>query len=110
MSTGYRKAYIYNRDLFAGTLEETSSGYVFQYDRAYLEAEHTVAISLTLPKQSEPYVSRMIFPFFDGLIPEGWVLTNVSRKWEVELSDRFGLLLVACKDCIGSVRIRSEKK
>lgn len=46
---------------------------------------------------------------FDGLIPEGWLLGLVSRNWKIDTKDRFGLLLVSCKDCIGNVSIREER-
>ena len=53
--------------------------------------------------------SKTLFPFFDGLIPEGWLLGAVSRNWKIDITDRFGLLLVACKDGIGNVSIREER-
>ena len=60
--------------------------------------------------REEPYDSGILFPFFDGLIPEGWLLGVVSRNWKIDTKDRFGLLLVACKDGIGNVSIVEEKK
>ena len=53
--------------------------------------------------------SKTLFPFFDGLIPEGWLLGVVSRNWKIDVKDRFGLLLVAFKDGIGNVSIRGER-
>ncbi len=102
----YRTAYVYVRDAFAGLLKETDSGYSFSYDSAYLESDNPTAVSLTLPLQAEDYTSKTLFAFFDGLIPEGWLLDIVSRNWKIDRKDRFGLLLVACKDPIGNVRIR----
>ena len=61
---------------------------------------------MTLPLQAEPCISHTLFPFFDGLIPEGWLLDVVSRNWKIDPRDRFGLLMVACHDCIGTVSIR----
>jgi serine/threonine-protein kinase HipA len=58
-----------------------------------------------LPIQKESYHSNIIFPFFDGLIPEGWILDIVEKNWKVNEKDRMGILLVACKDCIGAVSI-----
>ena len=101
-----RQAGVYVRDRFAGLIQETDEGYCFSYDRAYLAEKNASAVSLTLPLQAEPYVSRTLFPFFDGLIPEGWLLNVVSRNWKIDQKDRFGLLMVACHDCIGSVSIR----
>lgn len=106
----YRRAYVYVRDSFAGTLKETDSGYSFIYDSEYLSNEKATAVSLTLPLQSDEYTSKTLFSFFDGLIPEGWLLDVVSHNWKIDPKDRFGLLLVACKDPIGNVRIKEERE
>lgn len=105
----YRTAFVYVRNNFAGILKETDNGYSFLYDVDYLGAENATAVSLTLPLQTEEFTSKTLFAFFDGLIPEGWLLDVVTRNWKVDPSDRFGLLLVACKDCIGNVSIGSER-
>lgn len=105
----YRKAYVYVQKKFAGIIEETDEGYTFSYDYDYLESENAVAVSLTLPLSYEKYQSNILFPFFDGLIPEGWLLGIVTRNWKINHNDRFGLLLSVCKDCIGDVCIRNEE-
>ena len=106
----YRTAYVYVRDTFAGTLKETDSGYSFLYDSEYLSNQNATAVSLTLPIQQEEYTSKTLFAFFDGLIPEGWLLDLVSHNWKINQKDRFGLLLVACKDPIGNVRIKEVRE
>ena len=90
-------------------MKETDFGYSFIYDDDYLESENPTAVSLTLPIQAEEYTSKTLFAFFDGLIPEGWLLDIVSRNWKIDRKDRFGLLLVACKDPIGNVQIMGAK-
>lgn len=105
----FRTAYVYIRNSFAGLLQETDMGYVFSYDSNYLLLKEATPVSLTLPLQDKPYVSESIFPFFDGLIPEGWLLHVTSKKWNISESDRFGLLLVSCKDCIGNVSVLEKK-
>ena len=105
----FRNAYVYVRGVFAGKLCETDEGYSFSYDAEYLRRDGASAVSLTLPLSSESYMSKTLFPFFDGLIPEGWLLGVVSRNWKIDPGDRFGLLLVACKDGIGNVQIREER-
>ena len=105
----FRTAYVYVRNVFSGTLAETDFGYSFSYDNNYLKSDNATAVSLTLPLSDEPYESRTFFPFFDGLIPEGWLLNVASRNWKIDTKDRFGLLLVACKDAIGNVSITEEK-
>lgn len=107
MST-FRKAFVYIRDRYAGLLEETDAGYRFQYDAEYLQGE-TLPVSLTMPLTNEPYTSKTLFPFFDGLIPEGWLLELVTHNWKIDRRDRFGLLLIACKDAVGNVSIQEER-
>jgi len=109
MGESYRTAYVYMRDAFAGKLQETDSGYSFEYDPEYLKNPEAPFVSLTLPKKSEAYTSQTLFSFFDGLIPEGWLLNIVSHNWKIDKNDRFALLLVACRDCIGSVSIREVR-
>lgn len=106
----FRKAYIYVRNIFAGILEETDEGYSFQYDPEYLQSKTASVVSLTLPLRIEKYTSKTLFPFFDGLIPEGWLLKVVTDNWKIDRQDRFGVLLVACKDGIGNVSIREKKE
>ncbi len=107
---GFRTAYVYMRNNYAGALSETDSGYAFTYDRGYLAQADPAPVSLTLPLQAESFTSKTLFPFFDGLIPEGWLLDVVSRNWKIDIRDRFGILSVACRDAIGAVSIREEQR
>ena len=109
MEETFRQAYVYVRDTYAGVLSETDSGYTFSYDRAYMLRADATAVSLTLPLREEPYRSSTLFSFFDGLIPEGWLLNVISRNWKLLPTDRFGLLLKACKDPIGNVSIMEAR-
>ena len=99
-----RKAKVFHQDRRAGTLTEDEEGYHFQYENDYF-INKGESISLTLPLQQEPYHSNILFPFFEGLIPEGWILDVVIKNWKVNEKDRMGILLVACRDCIGAVSI-----
>lgn len=105
----FRTAYVYVRNTFAGVLCETDEGYSFTYDVAYLSSSDASPVSLTLPLREESYASKTLFSFFDGLVPEGWLLNVVSRNWKISASDRFGILLVACRDGIGNVSIQEER-
>lgn len=101
----YRKADIFVDEHRAGVLEETETGYQFRYDQDYLNKKNIQPVTLTLPLQPEPFQSQVLFPFFDGLIPEGWLLNLVEETWKVNPRDRMGLLLVSCKDTIGNVSV-----
>ena len=108
MSGVFRKAAVYVQDIKAGTLEETDEGYIYTYDTDYICGDNPVAVSLTLPICEESYRSPSLFPFFDGLIPEGWLLNVIVHNWKTDINDRFGLLLISCRDCIGDVSIIPE--
>lgn len=105
MSNILRMANVYVQDIYAGQIRETDMGYEFEYDEVYLDDELSLSISLSLPLQKEIYISKYLFPFFDGLIPEGWLLDVVINNWKVDNRDRFGLLMLSCRDCIGDVHI-----
>lgn len=98
------------QEQLAGILEERESGYVFSYDQEYLSRTDVVPISLSHPLQSSPFEDKRLFPFFDGLIPEGWLLDIAEQTWKLDPRDRMGLLLACCRDCIGAVSIVPPEK
>ncbi len=98
-------------DKWAGILIEDEEDYHFRYERDYLSNADPEPVSLTLPLQAEEFHSQVMFPFFDGLIPEGWLLEIAERNWKLDARDRMGLLMKTCFDCIGAVSILpSEEK
>ena len=105
-----RKAEIKVRDLIAGWLWQDETGYHFLYDPAYLALKEAEPVSLTLPMQAAPFHSNVLFPFFDGLIPEGWLLDIAKKNWKLNARDRMGLLLACCSDCIGAIGVTEVKE
>lgn len=91
--------------LDAGELRETDNGYAFTYHNEYLQNEKAKAVSPTLPLQEKSFESKVLFSFFDGLIPEGWLLDLAEKNWKLNERDRMGLLMACCKNCIGAVSI-----
>lgn len=92
-------------DREVGVVWQDENGYGFEYNVDYLKSKNAIPVSLTLPLRKEPYKSDNMIPFFDGLIPEGWLLDITVKNWKTNPNDRMGLLLFACKDCIGAVSI-----
>lgn len=105
-----KRADIFYKDRLAGVLTENEEGYEFYYLPEYLSSETATAVSLTLPLRKEAYTSPVLFPFFDGLIPEGWLLDVALRNTDISILDRMSLLLVCCKDCIGAVSVVSVEE
>ena len=102
----FRRGKVFYNKEYAGIIEEIEEGYAFSYDHAYLNKEGAKAISLTLPLQKERYIDRQLFSFFDGLIPEGWLLDLAEKNWKLDRRDRMGLLLSCCKETIGAVSVQ----
>ena len=69
-----RQANVFYKNRLAGILTENDAGYEFRYLPEYLSSDSARAVSLTLPLREEAYESPVLYPFFDGLIPEGWLL------------------------------------
>jgi serine/threonine-protein kinase HipA len=100
-----RSGEVFFKDKLAGIVWQDEEGYGFVYDNEYLQLKDATAVSLTLPLRKEAYQSKTMIPFFDGLIPEGWLLDITVKNWKANPNDRMELLLLACKDCIGAVSI-----
>lgn len=104
-----RKAAVKFGQELAGWITQDEQGYQFVYNKAYIMQPNARPISLTLPLQDAAFKSKVLFPFFDGLIPEGWLLDLAEKNWKLHTRDRMGLLLACCKDCIGAVGIEEIK-
>ncbi len=100
-----KQAVVFVCGIKAGILTEDENGYTFVYDADYLTSADAEVVSLTLPLNDKPYRDKVLFPFFDGLIPEGWLLDIAEKNWKIDARDRMSLLLACCKDCIGSVGV-----
>jgi serine/threonine-protein kinase HipA len=103
-----RTGKVFYQEKLAGIISENEEGYFFKYDESYLQNTDNQAVSLTLPLKTEAYFSKILFPFFDGLIPEGWLLDIATENWKINSRDRMGLLLTVCGDCIGAVSVKSS--
>ena len=100
-----RRGLVYQKGVLAGRLVENDDGqYIFSYEKEYLK-NGADAVSLSLPLRESPYVADRLFGFFDGLIPEGWLLEIITHNFAIKARDRMGLLLVSCEDAIGSVSV-----
>jgi len=101
--------FVYMYEKLAGIIEQTETGYKFTYDGDYIAHDDSIAVSLTLPLRKEPFESNVLFSFFDGLIPEGWLLDIAWKSWKINSKDRMELLLTCCSDVIGAVSVMREK-
>ena len=102
-----RRGIVYYKDCFAGVLTETDEGeYIFQYNKQYVKDYPNQFITFTMPVTEKPYSDKRLFSFFEGLIPEGWLLDIAAENWKINRNDRMGLLLACCQNCIGAVSVQ----
>jgi len=94
---------------FVGTIEEADGRTTFAYSPEWLNTPNAVPVSLTLPLREEPYLSKGLHPFFENLLPEGWLLEVTTKKLKISKDDPFGLLLATCADCVGAVEIEPSE-
>lgn len=102
-----RQAAIYYQEVLAGVLTETDEGeYTFQYNNKYIQTHPKQFLSFSIPVTNKPYTDKRLFAFFEGLIPEGWLLDIATKNWKINPNDRMGLLLACCQNCIGAVSVQ----
>jgi serine/threonine-protein kinase HipA len=103
-----RQAIIRYNNIKSGILRELEIGeYEFVYDENYIQNYPALFLTFNMPVRNRSYRSKRLFPFFDGLIPEGWLLNIASESWKINRNDRMGLLLACCQNAIGAVSIHA---
>lgn len=102
-----RRAEVYFNNLLAGFLTDFDDHFEFQYTLDFIDKGYP--ISVNLPLQKEAFSSKNLFPFFDGLIVEGWLLNIVKDNWKINPNDRMFLLLLLGEDTIGAVSVKEVK-
>ncbi len=100
------KVNIYDDKILAGTLSYDNENYIFQYDEKFLNSKDSTAISLTLPKQKEPFISKILHPFFSGLLAEGSLKELQCKRLKIDEDDEFTRLIKTAKDdTIGTITV-----
>jgi len=100
------KVEILDNGILVGTLEHKDKKFIFKYDEKFLKDKNTTAISLTLPKQKEPFISNTLHPFFSALLAEGSLKKLQCKKLKIDEEDDFKRLIYTAKeDTIGTVTV-----
>jgi serine/threonine-protein kinase HipA len=81
-------------------------------DLTYTEAalaEHqlgTPLLSLSLPLVPQRYTKGRVWPFLDGLLPEGAPRRVAAEDFDLLASDTFGLLRALGRECAGAIVVQ----
>ncbi|MGB5988515.1 MAG: HipA N-terminal domain-containing protein [Marinifilaceae bacterium] len=103
-----RQAEVYFKGEAAALLTQLDDGtFSFRYHDMWVSDTSKASISLNLPKNNQQYNSRILFPFFYNMLPEGTNKQVVCKHLRIDKDDYFGLLLAtATYDTIGAVTIK----
>ena len=97
---------VFFQDMKAGIiLRIKGTGYFFSYDENYVKNINAKPLSISLPLRLEPYQSKKLFPFFEGLLSEGWLKKVQVRRQKIDENDSFKLLMENGRDLIGAVSL-----
>ncbi len=100
-------AIVFYENAKAGILRKIPGGYEFEYDSNYLRDPEAAPISLVMPLREEKYESSALFPFFSGLLPEGWLLDLTCSTLKIDANDKFKLLLYTGQGTVGAVHVKA---
>jgi len=102
--------YVYDELIFVGEIYFDGSQYIFTYDGQFLDVSENFAISLTLPKRKEPFVSKHLHSFFSNLLAEGNLKKLQCKQLKIDEDDEFTRLVqTASYDTIGAITVRAKK-
>lgn len=102
-----RKAKVYNYGTPAGELQELKMNDVYRF--IYFDDYKGEPISLTMPLDKKKYTFESFPPFFEGLLPEGVMLSNLLRTAKIDANDYFSQLVYVGEDLVGSVMVEEFK-
>ena len=93
-----------------GRLRRLSSGAVdFQYDSSWLDWEHTLPISTSLPLREDRYLGDPVIAVFDNLLPDPEpIRRRIAERIGAEGHDAYSLLTKLGGDCVGALQILPE--
>ena len=103
-----KKAYIYNNNELAGYLSYEDNEYLFRYDDNYFTDITKPAVCLSLPKTEKVHRSKVLFPFFFGLLAEGEQKYLQCRKLKIDENDDFTRLIKTASNTIGAISVKEE--
>jgi serine/threonine-protein kinase HipA len=89
-----------------GCLNRQTSGAIdFQYDRSWLDWEHALPASLSLPLREDRYIGAPVIAVFDNLLPDSDAIRRrVAERMQAQGTDAYSLLTAVGRDCIGALQ------
>ena len=97
---------VYLNDRFVGQLRRQASGAVdFQYDKSWLDWEHALPVSLSMPLREDRYTGDTVIAVFDNLLPDSDVIKQrLAERVQADGADVYSLLAKLGRDCVGALQ------
>lgn len=102
-------AKVFFNQRLVGFLTKTRDGYTYKYDLEFLNSADNFPISYNFPLQSQEFKNPSLFPFFEALVSEGWLLKIQSQSMKIDERDYFSMLVENGKDLIGGIRVEGAE-
>jgi serine/threonine-protein kinase HipA len=91
---------------FVGRLNRQSTGAIdFRYDPSWLDWEHALPVSLSLPLREDRYIGAPVIAVFDNLLPDsGMIRRRIAERVHAQGPDTYSLLSAVGRDCVGALQ------
>lgn len=89
-----------------GQLRRESSGAIyFRYAPEWLNWEHAIAVSLSMPLREDRYIGAPVLAVFDNLLPDNDAIRRrLAERSNADGADAYSLLSAIGRDCVGALQ------
>lgn len=89
-----------------GVLNRQTSGAIdFTYDEGWLDWEHALPVSRSMPLREDRYIGDPVIAVFDNLLPDNnRIRKRVAERTGAKGIDAYHLLLAVGRDCVGALQ------
>jgi serine/threonine-protein kinase HipA len=93
-----------------GHLHKAATGAIeFRYDQSWLEWEHALPVSLSLPLREDAFRGEAVVAVFDNLLPDSDALRKrVAENVGAIGTDAYSLLAAIGRDCVGALQFVAD--
>ncbi len=92
-------------DKAAAIMVESENGYKLEYLPDYFGQP----VSLALPVVKRSFEFSEFPPFLDGLLPEGYQLEALLRKFKIDEEDYFSQIVIVGRDLVGAITVEEAE-
>lgn len=101
---------VYLNARLVGWLRRSAGGEIaFQYDPGWLDWEHALPISVSLPLREDRYIGGSVTAVLDNLLPDSEpIRRRVAERVGAEGYDAYSLLVEIGRECVGALQFLPE--